>query len=184
MYEFVSDTVAEFGPLTRIQVRFTHGGWIHAYLDSEAGTLLITSDWGDWTHRWGLAGSGFVEFILDRNREKWMWHYVAHKLMYGREDRVLDVRATQSHLRRRLAYGYRKRPRHAYEIAQYIEALGCIHSMERIEDVYYNDAVQVFHSVDPDDMIMEPSPEVIRLREFILPAIGRAYTQHRLQTAA
>jgi hypothetical protein len=152
--------------------------WTHAYLDDDMGTLMITSDWGDWSHRWGLSGMpkgvAFSDFIFgDRND----FNYVARKLYSGRRDDVeWDEKATKRELRKRVARGFRSGefgPNTCTELMHEIDAA------ETFEELYYSELLVVY----ADDRYSKPTWSFLHLRDVILPALQRAYIEQYRQGA-
>lgn len=184
----MANHVESFGPITRIRTVCESGGfgWIHAYLDDEMGTLFIASDYGEWSYRWGVSGIGdrsFHDFILGRAGQKWGWHYVAEKLMYGHESTQMDERRTKREIRKGLADAWRNgvgdEHSPAYRAMLYRDAVRAVDEAEMFDDLYIDVRISAFYSVNGDDYRTEPSHEIVRLRELVLPAIGAAWLAHK-----
>jgi hypothetical protein len=79
-------------------------GWALCTVNDETGELLITSDWGNWSHRWDprpscLGAPSLTAFIGTRGGVD----YLARKLSReGREGRRWSARLTARNLHRRL----------------------------------------------------------------------------------
>lgn len=180
--ELRSVKVETFGPITRIRCSIdTRGGWIHAYLDDETGTLAIVSDYGDWSHRWGISGlpdgETFSQFILGKAVPRREWHYVASKIVPPERSREPDMRATRSIILRRLAFAARRRiaKREGLSAHDYRCAVEAALEAETFDDIYNSGAIGEFVSFDPDDMHEKASHEFETVYRRILPAIGRAW---------
>lgn len=78
-------------------------GWALCTVNDSTGELLITSDWGNWAHRWSadpahLGAPTLTHFLGER--AGCHCHYLADKLT-RREDRErFDARETVKHMRR------------------------------------------------------------------------------------
>jgi hypothetical protein len=81
-----------------------HRSWALCTVNDATGELLITSDWGSWSHRWdahpnSLGAPSLTAFIGDRGDVD----YLARKLQReGRNGRVFSASETARSLRRRL----------------------------------------------------------------------------------
>lgn len=146
--------------------------WAHAYLDDDMGTLMIISDWGDWTHRWGLSGMpkrvAFSDFIFgDRND----FNYVARKLYSGRRDDVeWDEKATKRALRIQVAEQFRDGE---FGPNTCVEKMAEIAAAESFDDLYNNACLDVRY----EDFFSKPTWSFLHLRDVILPALQRAYAE-------
>lgn len=144
--------------------------WAHAYLDDDMGTLVLVTDFGDWSHRWGLSGMPkgvtFSDFIFgDRNE----FDYVAHKLYYGRDDQnEWDEKATKRALRIRVAEQFRDGD---FGANTCVEKMNVIAELETFDELYRSDVLEVY----PEDFYAHPSQDFLRLRDVILPALQRQY---------
>lgn len=174
--------VDTLGPITRIRCAIdTYGGWIHAYLDDDTGTLAIVSDYGEWSHRWGLGGlpegGTFAQFILGKSKARYEWHYVANKIVPHERSREPDMRATRSDLLRKLAHAARWRLRKRRELSahDYRCAVESVLEAESFDDLYNSSAISEFVNFDPDDLHTKPSHEFETVYRRVLPAIGQAY---------
>jgi len=188
MSELVSKIVDRFGPVVRITCSWSPYGWAHAYVDNDKGTLMICSDWGDWTYRWGLsglpAGQKLDEFIFQRTDDR--WGYVANKLLGG-ETREYDHEKTQSWLRKRLAEEYRSSVvTHlgAYAKQTYRDAITDIAVCEDFDALHDSEAIDAFITVDYEDQQTSHSQTYRNLTELILPALAQAWQDATRPTAA
>lgn len=148
--------------------------WAHAYLDNDMGTLMIVSDWGDWSHRWGLSGMpkgvAFSDFIFgDRND----FNYVARKLYSGRRDDVeWDEKATKRELRKRVAEEFRcGATEAAADIHVVRSTMQEIADAETFDELYRSELLDVRY----EDFFSKPTWSFLHLRDVILPALQRAY---------
>ena len=161
--------------IKRIVTRAGRGlttSWAHAYLDDEMGTLMVVTDWGNWSHRWGLhgmpKGTAFSDFIFGDRTE---FDYVARKLYSDRTDgKEWDEKATKRILRIAVAEWFRR--------GQCV-AETCVEMMHEIADAETFDDLDRSGLLDvrPDDYVSKPSWDFLHLRDVILPALQRAYAE-------
>lgn len=173
------NTVLRAGPLVRVTCYLSPFIWGHAYIDPEMGTLLLCTDYGDWTYRWGLSGMpvgvSFLDFIVGAMEED--PGYVTRKLMPLEARREFDAEATQKALRRRLAgAGRREHRRGTLDIYAYREAIGEISVLEDIRDLEQFGFVPEFVELHGyEDAAYRESHLAKVLRTKILPAIAMTY---------
>lgn len=85
----------------RFEVAEPLGGWACCSVNDDTGELNITSDWGNWSHRWNTAHLGcpsLTHFIGQRGDTG----YLADKLMSYDARKVFDGDATLEALRERI----------------------------------------------------------------------------------
>lgn len=85
---------------TATTYRFYGRGWALCTVNDATGELLITSDWGKWSHRWNINHLGvptLTAFIGDRDSV----HYLADKLN-GHRGQELSASKTIKEFRRML----------------------------------------------------------------------------------
>lgn len=75
-----------------------HFGWACATVNEETGELLVTSDWGEWGHRWNPAHLG--EPSLHRFLGRAPYDYIANKLLPYERDRVFSSHQTRRCIQR------------------------------------------------------------------------------------
>lgn len=134
------------------------GGWALCTVNDTTGELLITSDWGSFSHLWNpkhLGSPSLTQFIADRQG----CDYLANKLL-GREDaRVLDADATIKKWRKtlckqRLSEGHAGADHPPYYLARdqrldaalaraIWDALGSLFDDERNESIFIEHAYQI-----------------------------------------
>jgi hypothetical protein len=146
--------------------------WAHAYLDDDMGTLMLVTDWGNWTHRWGLHGMpkgvAFSDFIFAGRAD---FDYITDKLHYGRSDRnEWDEKATKRALRIVVTKAFRR---------GLCGANSCVVLMREIADAETFDDLMRSDYLDvvPEDCVTKPSRTYLHLRDVILPALQRAYAE-------
>jgi len=184
-----TNKVERFGPLVRIIVSGPSYGWINAYVDNQQGTLLIASDWGDWTHRWGLAGmppgKSVDQFLFARSEGH--WDYVANKLLRG-ENNEYDHEATQSAVRKRLAEAFREehggKDADRYKKEEYRDAIYGVECAETFDELCEHDAINAFYMVGYEDIGYCASQAYRDLTERILPHLARAWQDATYPAAA
>lgn len=170
-------TVEWFGPVLRIRTGVPE--WVIAYLDDETGTLMVTSDYGDWTYRWGLVGMPkgvpFHRFILERAEGH--FDYVANKLTLG-TSMILDVEATRRELR--IAYAREWRDGDYDGTADdYRDLMDDIAECQSHEDFYGSEYIGI--NVYLDCVREKHSREYNVLCDRILPALTAAFQPAEVQ---
>ncbi len=97
-------TVVDGNPIRGYYCRFPEWSnccWANFYLDTAMGTLTVSSDWGDYSHRWGRSGNAsyktFDEFIASCDSS-----YITTKFSYDRREEfnVFKVAETVNDLRK------------------------------------------------------------------------------------
>jgi hypothetical protein len=79
--DFVIREARQYKILT-IHLKFERGGWSIYYIDEDSGSLLIMSDWGNYSYMWGHGGRGdktLAQFLAGCSSE-----YIAEKLKPSR----------------------------------------------------------------------------------------------------
>lgn len=181
------------------------GGWALCTVNDTTGELLITSDWGNWAHRWNPAHLGrpsLTHFIGDRSN----YDYLACKLLAeGKHSRVIDADATIKEWRQRLIENRREwgrlgvdaklaRLRDRYPLTgglarEIWDDIGALVDAEQNESVFIERAYQIegfcdWVSNEPwDSVLHKHSNEYLWLVEIILPVLVQACAETVRQAA-
>lgn len=167
-------------------------GWYIAYVDTDALTLTIHSDWGVWGHRWPASGqpegTAFLDFLFhDRGGvfAIYPFDYVTRKLFGGDATTQVHERKTRTALRRAL----KLRAQELWKVcgrgspalaADICEAEELITQWTDGDDARLDDLTGQFF---PDDAYLhvhtEPSDAFRVVCDGILPAIATQYKRQR-----
>jgi hypothetical protein len=159
-----------------------HYGWALCTVNDATGELLITSDWGNWAHRWNPAHLGrpsLTHFIADRND----CDYLANKLLDRDDVWVLDADETIAKWRRRVVSLRRDRRLSGHEARQMWDDLGSLHEDAFHEAYFIEHAGQIegfsqWICERPWDETEHRYSHTYRLLvDFLLPALSRACSE-------
>ena len=156
-----SHTVAE-GAVYHL--RFGGCGWAVVVVSDMTGMLAITSDWGNWSHRWNpehLGAPSLTAFLA-----RGSYDYLANKLIPGGETRVLDYDATRDEWKREILRRRRSGSLDRFRARELWDDV-CAFDWPTLGQAYPSwDLVD-----DPWDMNQNrPAPEYLALTQVVLPA--------------
>jgi hypothetical protein len=111
--------------------RAEHFGWACCTVNESTGELAITSDWGNWAHRWNprhLGSPSLHAFLGEGSLD-----YIANKLMPLGDRREFDPHETSKYIRARVLERRRSRMIDEYEARGYWDALGSLADVDSSE---------------------------------------------------
>ena len=158
-------------------LRFESYGWATVIVSDMTGMLSITSDWGNWSHRWNPAHLGTPPPSLTEFIARGSYDYLANKLIPGGESTVLDIDETKLEWKREIL-----RQRRANDIV-------ASRARELWDDVCAFDWDQLGQMYPSWDLVDDPwllnknrpAPEYLALTTIVLPALVGAIRE-RLST--